>query len=244
MMCAQPSQGGPSRKRRRHAVVCTECRRRKIACDRSAPCTQCIQSGSACTYYNSYNSQSASSDFLGDQESGVKPHHLGSPPTAYAFAPGTQLAPSTRANDQHVFSMAPAATSIDTWAPNWFDTANLGGLQMPLSTALDATRMPFSGLGLDSAVDMEDSAAVEAALPMSPSPQEPADIIFQKSRLYGPSHWKTLLRKVGGAKTAQPRSELIGKSTSNKTCLATSSALFTKARAILLCRNARTWRKN
>ncbi len=40
-----------SRKRRRPAVVCTECRRRKIACDRKAPCGQCIQYDSTCTYY-------------------------------------------------------------------------------------------------------------------------------------------------------------------------------------------------
>lgn len=42
---------GVSRKRRRPAVVCNECRRRKIACDRKAPCGQCVQYNSACTYY-------------------------------------------------------------------------------------------------------------------------------------------------------------------------------------------------
>ena len=48
----------PSRKRRRQAVVCTECRRRKIACDRNIPCAQCLQSKSSCTFYNSYHSYS------------------------------------------------------------------------------------------------------------------------------------------------------------------------------------------
>src|ERR1700712_995428 len=72
-MCAQLSQGGQSRKRRRQAIVCTECRRRKIACDRNSPCTQCIQSNSACTYYNSYNSF-AETDFA-DQDGNIKDHH-------------------------------------------------------------------------------------------------------------------------------------------------------------------------
>jgi hypothetical protein len=40
----------PSRKRRRPPVVCTECRRRKAACDRKMPCAQCIQYDLTCVY--------------------------------------------------------------------------------------------------------------------------------------------------------------------------------------------------
>ncbi|RDL29970.1 uncharacterized protein BP5553_10597 [Venustampulla echinocandica] len=41
----------PTRKRRRPALSCAECRRRKIKCDRNIPCGQCTQSKSAtCTY--------------------------------------------------------------------------------------------------------------------------------------------------------------------------------------------------
>ena len=41
----------PPRKRRRPALSCVECRRRKIKCDRNVPCAQCTQSKSAvCTY--------------------------------------------------------------------------------------------------------------------------------------------------------------------------------------------------
>ncbi|KAG0650849.1 Transcription factor [Hyphodiscus hymeniophilus] len=43
------------RKRRRPALSCVECRRRKIKCDRNDPCTQCTQSKSAsCTYKDGY----------------------------------------------------------------------------------------------------------------------------------------------------------------------------------------------
>jgi hypothetical protein len=41
----------PPRKRRRPALSCEQCRKRKIKCDRSYPCTQCLQSKTAhCSY--------------------------------------------------------------------------------------------------------------------------------------------------------------------------------------------------
>lgn len=36
-----------NRKRRRHPLSCTECRRRKLRCDRSDPCDRCTKSGVA-----------------------------------------------------------------------------------------------------------------------------------------------------------------------------------------------------
>lgn len=42
---------GPQRKRRRPALACEKCRRRKIKCDRNTPCDQCIRTKSeTCTY--------------------------------------------------------------------------------------------------------------------------------------------------------------------------------------------------
>lgn len=46
----QFSADRPVRRRRRPAVVCTECRRRKIACDRKLPCGQCTLHGADCVY--------------------------------------------------------------------------------------------------------------------------------------------------------------------------------------------------
>lgn len=37
-------------KRRRPAVACTECRRRKVKCDRNLPCGPCTQSSLMCAY--------------------------------------------------------------------------------------------------------------------------------------------------------------------------------------------------
>lgn len=49
---------GPAYKRRRPAVACTECRRRKIRCDRVSPCGPCSKSslGLRCVYSNSSTS--------------------------------------------------------------------------------------------------------------------------------------------------------------------------------------------
>lgn len=42
---------GTPRKRRRPALSCVQCRRRKVKCDRKLPCTQCSQySNAACIY--------------------------------------------------------------------------------------------------------------------------------------------------------------------------------------------------
>lgn len=53
MSASSNAHSAPSRKRRRPPVVCTECRRRKAACDRKNPCAQCIQYGLTCVYQNS-----------------------------------------------------------------------------------------------------------------------------------------------------------------------------------------------
>lgn len=48
------------RRRRRPAVACVECRRRKIRCDRKVPCDPCSHSNAACTYSANYASNGIS----------------------------------------------------------------------------------------------------------------------------------------------------------------------------------------
>lgn len=38
------------KKRRRPALACVECRRRKVKCDRNLPCRRCVQNSADCTY--------------------------------------------------------------------------------------------------------------------------------------------------------------------------------------------------
>jgi hypothetical protein len=51
-LSGQPPDGaGVARKRRRPALACEQCRRRKIKCDRTTPCGPCQRSGlESCTY--------------------------------------------------------------------------------------------------------------------------------------------------------------------------------------------------
>jgi hypothetical protein len=50
-----PNTVVPPRKRRRPALSCTECRRRKIKCDRNMPCNHCIASkNSECSYKDAH----------------------------------------------------------------------------------------------------------------------------------------------------------------------------------------------
>ncbi|RYP05069.1 hypothetical protein DL765_009964 [Monosporascus sp. GIB2] len=87
----------------------------------------CIQSNSACPYYNSY---STSGSFPSEQDGRVKPPYLGptsaAAQTVYAFRPGPQLPASATANYYYAFpnptdvSGEPPTTtiSVDTGAPN------------------------------------------------------------------------------------------------------------------------------
>lgn len=61
----------PARKRRRPALSCAECRRRKIKCDRNIPCGQCTQSKSTtCTYSpESFSARNAANSRVGVQRS-------------------------------------------------------------------------------------------------------------------------------------------------------------------------------
>lgn len=207
-MCAQLSQGGQSRKRRRQAIVCTECRRRKIACDRNSPCAQCIQSNSPCTYYNSYNSF-AKADFA-DQDDSIKDHHtspLAASQGIYALGSWPPLPPLQR-NYQNTFHGAaevgtlPTTTSADVGMQSSFDTRNIGSLSLPGSISIDTTGVPFPDvsnigiLGLDGVAGVTGLALTGSVQPKNMLPQESNRVVFHKSRFYPPSHWMSILERV------------------------------------------------
>ncbi|CAD0114800.1 unnamed protein product, partial [Aureobasidium uvarum] len=65
---------GPDRKRRRKVLSCTDCRRRKVQCDRALPvCGRCEKAGKPCSYEDDSPSQHASigqsSSFIPRQQS-------------------------------------------------------------------------------------------------------------------------------------------------------------------------------
>ncbi|KAI0911300.1 hypothetical protein F4823DRAFT_623658 [Ustulina deusta] len=201
-MDTQPGQPSSLRKRRRQTVVCTECRRRKIACDRNIPCTQCAQSGSACTYYNSYSN---SGGFSNDQGGSTKPPFANSASslaeTNYILS--SRPPPSALMTPSHSYATFPSraeagieppvtSISIDGGASSWFDPVNLGAPGMQLNMLYDTNTLPFTSASADNSQD-PDVQVTDAVTEAATSPQ--AKVMFQKSRLYGPSHWMTLCRK-------------------------------------------------
>lgn len=49
-MKEQNENSAPIRRRRRPAVSCAECRRRKVGCDKKTPCSRCVSSQVPCVY--------------------------------------------------------------------------------------------------------------------------------------------------------------------------------------------------
>lgn len=70
--------GTPLRKRRRPALSCVECRRRKIKCDREEPCNHCKKSKNAiCVYKDAHPAVANSRSSLSNQNSESLDQHEG-----------------------------------------------------------------------------------------------------------------------------------------------------------------------
>jgi len=119
-MSDAPNSTAPPRKRRRPALSCEQCRRRKIKCDRSYPCGQCLQSKtSTCSYSPDtirglrHVSETTSSpaqpsggipnrardapvDFSQTSSAGVSPNSI---PQSEATLPSSWTSPSIPSND-------------------------------------------------------------------------------------------------------------------------------------------------
>ncbi|EEP81633.1 predicted protein [Uncinocarpus reesii 1704] len=207
-MRAQGGQGGQSRKRRRQAVVCTECRRRKIACNRSIPCAQCIQSNSICTYYNSYYSYAGKGNAAVAQDGGSKDHPLPpsiTPQPIYPLGSGLQLPPLPYSyqNDLHgaaeIGSLPATTVSAGAGVQSSCTISNPAPLSLPydLDTTTDMVLPDVSAeeiLSLNAVVGLTDRVATNAMQLAAVCSQEPSRIVFQKSRLYPQSHWMTFFQ--------------------------------------------------
>lgn len=197
----------PSRKRRRQAVVCTECRRRKIACDRNVPCAQCIQSKSNCTFYNSYNSYADGEQArsVPDISQSVYAPSIGQ--TAHATQTGSQLSLVPVTDDQSQFTCTTKPNTIPA------DSDLLAGISG--TTTVDILPFPmtiypgpedghflpslFGDLsGINGTTNMTEFApmAIQSSLNSPASRPIDSGTVFHKSRIYGPSHWMSLLNKV------------------------------------------------
>ena len=181
-----------SRKRRRPAVVCNECRRRKIACDRKSPCGQCIQYNSACMYHspkslprgvtqpslvtaNTYTLPLPNPSITLDTFR--SPEAPPSAPLPDALLPS----PSTVNNALGVVAL------VRTQTPNLPLVHTTGTLQTSPIVASDTAPQE------QNPTLMRPPATTQSQASSSPTPlsctQAPLNGRFIKSRLFGRSHW-------------------------------------------------------
>ncbi|TGO82217.1 hypothetical protein BPOR_0887g00030 [Botrytis porri] len=118
-----PTPPTQPRKRRRPALSCIQCRRRKIKCDRNMPCGQCISSKtSACQYSSDLAPQSKRSRVNGNGQYPVTPSTVGHSPGST-----THASPNSNGGTDNVTNgILPNSTSF------WAETTSIVDGSLPL----------------------------------------------------------------------------------------------------------------
>lgn len=213
-MTDRPGRSVPFRKRRRQAVVCTGCRRRKIACDRKSPCAQCVQAQLDCTYYQTHTG----ADFQNDRNSNPQTRSsLSSLPESSTphvsrrnYEPEASIDTTATIDYQKNFyslnlgttAEGPLPMPDETILPNWFETNVLSTYDDPLSIPVDSVPTSLFSPATRVALPLgETKSGRETAIP--PGPTSPGGFLtelgktpFSQSPWCGPTHWITLLSKV------------------------------------------------
>lgn len=178
------SASGPQRRRRRPALACEKCRRRKIKCDRNTPCDQCIRSKSETCVYLPDDSPVPTG-----RKRRVGMSHL----TNTSTTPSTTShgSPSSSAN-------VPAAGAFDALAEQF----SIGGNSIadPSKDRASTVRVPLDQLQ-QLRHKLPDPANLESAEPTTVSSSIHKDVlpmkgVFDKSRLFGQSHWMNSIEQV------------------------------------------------
>ena len=116
-----------SNRRRRPALSCLECRRRKIKCDRKDPCTHCITTQAQCVYKVYRNEASAQQQQQQPQQ--VPSWDSRSSPSVYAPSPSVQaqqISVNRPIADFPLGSRVVAAAERQSQASNAFDRNDIG----------------------------------------------------------------------------------------------------------------------
>jgi len=180
----------PQRKRRRPAVACTECRRRKVKCDRTRPCGPCNQSSLRCVY----RSPSSSSP-PPDQNAGQ-----------------TNLHRSLQVPSAAAFNIGPSQPGYNTVAPmsTWISSSQIVGNSERTQSRLEesvqkATSNPTHhstpSLLANSSQRIPARHTVSSAGSLSGSRSSTnvdSSSVFLKTKSIGLGHWKSILERVSG----------------------------------------------
>lgn len=181
------NEGTPTpRKRRRPALSCVQCRRRKIKCDRNFPCGQCEQSKSATACF--YSPDDAPSP-------AVHPADAVNVSPASSSSRITGLGSLERASNSALLKVAgsPATRRSSCSSPGTVSELSLQGAH-PESTVQDPKGRIHKPDQLSGTVGrLAENSGNALSLP------ETAPSIrgsLSKSRFFGQSHWMTILEQV------------------------------------------------
>lgn len=179
----------PPRKRRRPAVACFECRRRKVKCDRNSPCAQCVQAGSAtCTYSPdaarlSGKQQPGHTPLTPDSINGtsnILVQRFGSP------VESANLDGAASVSTYHNSTLASSPNTVPlVEAPSWWHHDNRVSAAAVSNEAL---------VGRIRRLEHKVAAANSSTLEHPVS--EPVHVTFSKSRVFGRAHWMSYFHSV------------------------------------------------
>lgn len=185
-----------SRRRRRPALSCLECRRRKIKCDRSDPCAHCVSNKATCTY-RLFRSETAS------RPSGSRPSPPADSSSPAARSARTQpvLGAPDLTTEQH-HGGAPGTRVAESELPG--SENNINGLGMPAPN-----RHQFAGITPGDLLSREERfnkfSASSPLHGLSETGQEiltsqlgleKSQIFLNKTRTLRSSHWMGAAKEV------------------------------------------------
>lgn len=187
------------RRRRRPALACLDCRRRKIKCDRNDPCANCTSFGTQCTYRLYSNNEGQAIQQQRQHDSA-----LGSTATSEAYAPSPlaqdqgqrygSSAPLTELNYPNHLSGPQAAESDPTLGPADIRSPNLDlNIQSDLWNILRKVQKPGESSPSNSIHELSENGrdilARQAGL-------QESQVILNKTRMLSWSHWMGVAQEV------------------------------------------------
>lgn len=185
--------GQPMRKKRRPALSCQECRRRKIRCDRRTPCGQCSNAKvSSCSYVCDSRTTPTTAPFEAHdtrfsvlQQGNGFNHDLPVSSMGMEVAPQTPSmtsihSPGAGSRDHSTSLSGEAPRSLQSRFLGWSEPALAGTPDVNLDFCIDL------GLGLE----RPSTSSLQSAS------RSPIKGVFFKSRFLGQSHWKNFAGPV------------------------------------------------
>lgn len=179
--------------RRRPPLACDRCRRRKIKCNKTVPCSHCIRTGyeASCTYAHSERYHRSRDPTL-PQETLVNIHKE-------AREPGKAFRDRLGPLSQSAHSRNDVANSYDFfWEHNHELAVSLGANYPQFHSAVrpPGSQVPQPEEEKDLSIQQDNSLLVDQSLPPDSSTNRDEDLLFLQRSILGKSHWWNCVDQV------------------------------------------------